>query len=213
MTALLWRELAVIARTGPYWVAALMYVSVLAWFVLVWADGMPVVGWGSNWQQFSKLQWALMIVILPWIAVRCGSLRRSEVSRLAAFTATRPSRIIGARCVALTAALLVTAVSALPMILVMRQAGAVSLATAAARLIPSAGLASFVAILTTTCVLLVTSRLSAWVLATAVTIATALLVPSTAWGTAVWLLLAVAVAVPVLRVADARLTYLELETV
>ena len=81
MRWLIWRELIIIGRTPSFWVAAAVYVSVLTLFVLIWGDGVPIVGAGPVWDQFSAVQLSVLLALLPWTATRCVTTRRKRISQ------------------------------------------------------------------------------------------------------------------------------------
>jgi hypothetical protein len=208
MGPLIWRELAVIWRTGSFWAATAASVSVLALFVVVWGDGVPVVNGGTSWQQFGAIQKTILILVLPWIAARCAVTPRRDLVLLASATASDPSRLLLARCVALTASFAAVAVCALPVVLLMQQIAAAPLQDFADQLVPLGGLATFVAVVTTGCMVSFVNPLRGWIAATAVTIAAGWLVPLTIAATPIWMGLALAAAAPLLLMIDGILTYL-----
>lgn len=209
MLALIWRDLLAISRTGPPWVVATLYVSALALFVVIWGDGLPIAGGGSNWQQFTAFQAALLTVLLPWGAARCSTTSPPEVTRLAILTATRPSRVVLARCLALGTALLLLPLFSAPVVMVMRQASFESVPSVAGSVLHPAGMALFVAAVTTAAMLFCTGRLRGWAVATSATVVAAALVPRSASQGPVWLMLTALVCVSMTIAVDARLTYLE----
>jgi hypothetical protein len=208
MGPLIWRELAVIWRTGSFWTATATSVSLLALFVVVWGDGVPVINGGTSWQQFGAIQQAMLFLVFPWIAARCAVTPRRDLVLLASATASNPSRLLLARCVALTASLAASAACAIPVILLMQQIAAAPLQGLADQLVPLGGLATFVAVVTTGCMATLVNPLRGWIAATAVTIAAGWLVPLTIAATPIWMGIALAAAAPLLLMIDGILTYL-----
>ena len=207
LVSLVGREAVIVLRTIPFWVAAAAYVVLLALFVTIWGDGVPIVGGGTNWEQFIIVQWIVLLAALPWTAARCSPPSLRDVTLFAIATAQAPSRVLLARCVALSLCLTALAFLALPLIVVMQRVAAVPLAEAAASLLPLAGLAIFVAVAATASTLVCGNRVAAWIVATACSIVLASVMPSN--GTAaLWLLAAALVGGPLLLRADAALTYL-----
>ena len=206
LMALVWREAIVVLRAVPFWIAAAAYVAVLAVFVMIWGDGVPVVGAGTQWEQFTRFQWVVLVAALPWTAARCTPRALDDLILFAFATAQRPSRLVLARSIALSVCLTMFALLALPVVIVMQRVAAIPLTDAAAGLVSSAALATFVAAVATAAGVLVRSRVAAWLAATACSVVVAGAIPAS--SAALWLLAAVLVAAAMLLRADARLTYL-----
>lgn len=208
MRWLIWCELIIIGRTSSFWLAAAAYVSALALFVIIWGDGVPMVGAGPVWDQFSAVQVSLLVVLLPWTATRCVTMRRKrDITVLAVVLASRPSMLVLARCMALGAALLMLALTALPLAIVMQQIAAVPSTAIARELIPLIGLSLFVAVVATGCMLAFAHPLLAWVSASAVTFVASRVMALTTASTPVWVGIAFGAAVLLAVNADSRLAY------
>ena len=148
MGALIWRELVAITRTPAYWVSAAVYIAALTAFVIVWGDGIPVVGARSSWEQFTMAQRVFLAMLLPWTAARCATSSRRELTLLGFMTARSSSSILFAQGVALAVALLALALSALPVMALMQQIAVVPLSVVVLDMAPAAVLALLVAAVT-----------------------------------------------------------------
>lgn len=171
MGALIWRELVAITRTPAYWVSAAVYVVALAAFVVVWGDGIPVVGARSSWEQFAAAQRVFLAVLLPWIAVRCGWSSRHELALVGFVTAQSPAQSLLAKSIALTASLLGITLSALPVIALMQHIAAVEPLAIVSNAIPPAVIAAGVAVVTTAIGVMLDEPLRVWGLTTVLTLA------------------------------------------
>ena len=207
LICLVWRELTVLFRTSAFWAAAGVYVSALTAFVVVWGDGVPIAGGGTNWEQFISVWNALLLIALPWVAVRCGSATAPEVALLSAVTACEPSRILLAKWVGLSGALAGFGLLALPVVLLMRSIAAVTPATAVAGLVPLMALAVFVAALTAASTMLPLRPLHGWMIVAVMTLVAGWLIPLVPAALSVWLLIAVAIVASSAVSADRKLTY------
>jgi len=208
MRWLIWRELIIIGRTPSFWLAAAVYVSVLTLFVVIWGDGLPIVGAGPVWDQFSAVQLSVLLVLLPWTATRCVTTRRRRDLRvLAIVTASRPAELILARCIALGAALLVLVLTALPIAIVMQQIAAIPFSAIATALLPLLGLSLFVAVAATGFMLAFANPLPAWLITSAVTVVASRTVALTPASTPVWIGIALGAALLLTMNADSRLAY------
>jgi len=208
MRWLIWRELIIIGRTPSFWLAAAVYVSVLTLFVVIWGDGLPIVGAGPVWDQFSSVQLSVLLALLPWTATRCVTTRRKrDLTVLAIVTASRPSALVLARCIALSAALLVLVLTALPIAIVMQQIAAIPLSAISRALLPLLGLSLFVAVAATGFMLAFANPLPAWVITSAVTFVASRTVALTPASTPVWIGIALGAALLLTVNADSRLAY------
>jgi hypothetical protein len=166
------RAATAIIRKPAFWVAAAGHVAVLAAFLLVWGDGMPSLS-GTVLHQMMTVQAITLAVLLPWAAVRCRSLSRPAIVRLAKLKAQPPSRLVMARAGGIAAALTGLALAGLPMLLLALQ---VSAAPFSAMMIPAAPVVAmipFVAVLATWCELLIACRITGWVVTAGLTVAVA----------------------------------------
>jgi hypothetical protein len=166
---LFWRASALIVRTPAYWIATGAHVVVLAAFLLVWGEGVPVLD-GSVFQQLAGIQAATLAAFLPWTAARCGSMSRLSTTRASTTMAVPPSRLLLARAASLTLALGALALAGLPMLLLAQQISALPLGEVASSLIPIASMIGFVAVLTTWCDVLIPDRMGAWLAAAGCTV-------------------------------------------
>ena len=208
MGALIWRDLTVITRTPAFWVSAALYVAVLTAFVVVWGDGVPVVGAQSNWEQFTMAQRVLLAVLLPWTAARCSASSRRELVWLGAISGQRPWVLLLAKYAALAAALLALALSALPMIVLMQQIGAASTTTAALDMAPVAALALFVAGVTTAMTVVLEAPIRVWAVTGGVTLISAIFGPPAPRVALLWLAVFGTVAALCVLAMRSTLTYL-----
>ena len=208
MGALIWRDLTVITRTPAFWVSAALYVAALTAFVVVWGDGVPVVGAQSSWQQFTMAQRILLAVLLPWTAARCSASSRRELVWLGAIAAKRPSALLCAKCAALAVSLLALAFSALPVIVLTQQIGAGSPTTAALDMVPVAALALLVAGMTTAMTVVLEAPIRVWAVTGGVTLVSAIFGPPAPHVALLWLAVFGTVAVLCLRAMRSTLTYL-----
>lgn len=208
MGALIWRELTVISRTPGFWVSAALYVVALTAFVVVWGDGVPVVGAQSSWEQFTMAQRLLLAALLPWTAVRCSASSRRELVLLGAIAAQRPRALLWAKGAALAASLLGLALSALPVIVLMQQVGATSPTTAALDMAPVGALALLVAGLTTAMTVVLEAPIRVWAVTGGVTLVSAVFGPPTPRVALLWLAVFGTVAAVSLHAMRSTLTYL-----
>jgi hypothetical protein len=208
MGALLWRELVLVYRTGAFWAATAIYVSVLALFLLAWGDGFPVPTWGTNWQQFNFIQRVVLLLVLPWTAARCAATSNRDLIVFATAAGHPPSRILVAKSLALAISLFGLALSALPIALVMQEMAARPLMAVGTDMLPVLGMAMFVAAVTPACMFGSDNPLLGWIAATAATIVAASVIPESDIAMPMWIGVAVAAATPSLLVVDWKLRYL-----
>jgi len=169
--ALIWRDLVVITRLPAYWVSAAIYVVALAAFVLIWGDGIPVVGARSSWEQFGAAQRVFLAALLPWVAVRCGLSSRRDLALVGFITARSPVESLLAKSIAVAASLLGIALSAFPVIVLMQQIAAVEPSAILSTTVPSAVVAACVAVITTAIGVMVEEPLRVWGVSTVLTLA------------------------------------------
>jgi hypothetical protein len=208
MYALTWRELVSFWRAPAFWAAAIVHVSLLFSFVLVWGDGLPLVNGGTNWQQFNTAQFAILSVLFPWIAARCSPLQSHDLVILSLVTATSPSRLLLARWLAAWVALLGVIVIALPVTLLMQQIAVTPFMSVAARLGVNVALAAVAAAITTGCMAIFDRTLNGWVAATTATFAAGLLMPASPTTASLWLLACAGAAMAGSTLAVSRCVYL-----
>src|ERR1041385_2148382 len=115
MGLLIWRDMTVMVRTRGFWLAMTAYILLVAAFVIVWGEGVPVLD-GTVFDQGVVVQLGLLSVVLSWTAARCsGSDQRRSLVLESVTTATRPSRLVAAKCIALSAGLAILVVAAIPL--------------------------------------------------------------------------------------------------
>jgi hypothetical protein len=206
--ALIWRQLVVVTRTPALWVSAALYVSALTAFVLIWGDGIPVVGAASNWQQFTMTERMFLAVLLPWTAARCSAASRRELTLLGLLAAQPPAAVVIATCAALAAMLFAVALAALPVLALMQQIAAVTTATVALDFAPLAALTVFIAAVTTATAVVLENPVRVWAVSGSVTLVALAVIPLEFRSAPIWLIAAVAAFASSLPAARARLTYL-----
>ena len=209
VAALVWRLLLAAARTPALWAAMGAQIVLASLYLLVWGDGLPLVGARPVLQQFATAQWVFLGLALPWAAARSGAAwRRDEIAQLAALGAVRPSSVVTASVMALAVLLLAMAIVGLPFAALARQISAVPLTELWRTQLPLYALSLCAAAVTAACMLVAASRFLAWTAATALTLGAALLVPQGLAGGAVLAALGAAVAAVLVSGADRRLWYL-----
>jgi len=205
---LIWRELTVISRTGGYWMAMAVHIVLLAAVVLIWSDRIPVLD-GTFLDQAVAVQTAVLSIVLPWAAVRCGGTDHDGgPALLAATIATRPSRVVLAKCVGLSAALAAIVMSGLPLAILAQQVSALPRLRVPLDMLPLVALSSFAAAVSTATLLWPVNRLARWCVATAATAGAAYWAPSGAISTMVFLGVGLIGSLVVSLSADSSLRYL-----
>ena len=175
---LLWRDLAMMTRLHAVWNGVAVQIVVLAFTLVMWGDGIPVLT-GSPLEQFTLVWRTLLIALLPWMAARCSVTGVSQLSWIAALTASTPQAVLLARVAALTVMLIAAVLAALPLyVLAFRIDGATALSNASS-LAPIVALCPFVAILVTATIAAQSGRVLAWMVATVVTAIVVLIPVST----------------------------------
>ncbi|HMJ83742.1 MAG TPA: hypothetical protein VK504_11270 [Vicinamibacterales bacterium] len=127
MRAVVLREALVAARRPALVSAAIVSATLLALFPVAWgARGIPTFGGISLYDQQFRLEWILALVLLPWTAARVIATERGDdLVGLSALTAVQPSRLLLARLVAATIALVAVIAGALPVVISAQQMSAV----------------------------------------------------------------------------------------
>ena len=180
MRWLLWRELVVITRIRPLWIAMSVQALTLTALLLVWSDGVPVLA-GAFLTQFNTFHFVILLLLLPWVAARATIGDGRDVCMVATLSAYPPRAVVIARSLALTCVLVAVAVSALPFsVLALRisNADALDLARSSWRLLP---LVVFIATLTTTLTIAGLSRLPVWLLVSVLTLSLGTILPEGAY--------------------------------
>ncbi len=127
MRAVVLREALVAARRPALVSAAVVSATLLALFPVMWGvRGIPTFGGISLYDQQFRLEWILALVLLPWTAARVIATERGDdLVGLSALTAVQPSRLLLARLVAATIALVAVIAGALPVVISAQQMSAV----------------------------------------------------------------------------------------
>jgi hypothetical protein len=180
---------------------------VLAAFLLVWGDGLPTLD-GSVFEQLATIQAAVLSVVMPWVAARCGAQRRDCVTIVAATIAVLPSRMLWARCVALGMALCALLVTGLPMTILAQRISALSPEQAFPALLPVLAMSCFVAVATTAGAMLIFSPMALWLVATVATAAALRVLPAGAGSSTAFLGLAILGSATLALTANSTLRYL-----
>src|ERR1044072_8501480 len=129
MRAFLLRE-ALVAARGPALVAmGIVCAALLAFFPAAWGvRGMPTLDGTSPYDQLFRLEWILVLLLLPWTAARIvANERADDLVMLSAITAIPPSRVLLARLLSITAALMLVVAAALPAAVAAQQMSGVPL--------------------------------------------------------------------------------------
>ncbi len=163
--ALAWQQVAKASRTPAIWVAVVGYVLALSLYLVVWGDGVPLVGARVPFEQFTTAYTTILVVILPWVAARCLSVgTRNEVVVRAVLTAQRPLTIVLGTTLGLVAVLMTVVAAGLPVALLAQQTSEHSSWEAARLVAHLAGLAACLAPVTAAATLASRSRLWGWLL-------------------------------------------------
>ena len=209
LATLVWRALLGAARTPALWIAMGVQIAFLSLYLLVWGDGLPLVGARPVLEQFATTQWIFLGLALPWTASRSGAAwRRDEIAQLAALGAVLPSSAVAASVAALTVLLLAMAAAGLPLALLAQQISAVPAMDLWRTQLPLYALSLVAAPVTAACMLVVANRVMAWTAASAITFIMMIAVPQGLAGAAVLAALAVAAVALLVNGADRRFWYL-----
>ena len=207
--ALVWRALLTSARTPALWAVMGAQVVLFSLYLLVWGDGLPLVGARPTLEQFTTLQWIFLGLALPWAGARSGVLRgRDDVTRLAVLGAVPPSSIVAAGVAALSVLLLALAAVGLPFALLAQQISAVPATELWRMQLPLYALSLCAAPITAACMLVAANRFAAWTASTGLTLAVVALVPQGPGGGVVLAALGAIVVAALVGSADRRFWYL-----
>jgi hypothetical protein len=123
MRATVLREALVVARKPALVTVAIVCAALLALFPAVWGvRGIPTLDGASLYDQQFRLEWILVLLLLPWTAARViADERADDLVILSAVTAIPPSRMLLARLLATTAALTLVIGGALPVVISAQQ--------------------------------------------------------------------------------------------
>lgn len=122
------RELHVIGRRGALSAAICVHVALLTGYLLGWAtgNGTSAVGTLTVYEQTLIVEVSLLTILLPWIASRCVAAERGDdLVMLSMVTAIPPSRLMLARGLAVTFALVLVIASGLPTLILAGRISAV----------------------------------------------------------------------------------------
>lgn len=198
----LWREIALVTRMRAPWIAMAVQALLLTAVITIWGDGVPAVS-GTFDQQFARVHFAFLLLMLPWLAARCSG-PADQIAVLAAITATSPRRIVLARSVALLLVLATTSLSALPLYVIAFRIADVTMTD---YLPPAAGavaLAACASVVVTTSVARGSSRMTAWLTSASALFILLALAPSSSVVPAL-LLLSLVAGVFAVRAAEEQL--------
>jgi hypothetical protein len=177
MRAIVLREALVAARKPALVTVAIVSAMLLALFPVAWGvRGMPTLDGASLYDQQFRLEWILMLVLLPWTAARViANERNDDLVRLSAVTAIPPSRVLLARLVAASTALALVVGGALPVVISAQQMSAVPVSRMIGDQLALLAFALPAAVVTVWWMQFVTDRLLGWLGAAATTVLLALL--------------------------------------
>jgi hypothetical protein len=168
MLALAWRQVVAAVRLPAVWIATAVQVAMLTLYIVVWGDGIPLVGARAPFEQFATAQTILLLLVLPWVAARsAATVHRDTVTRLAVLTACRPSTVVLGACLGLAGVTAVVAATGMPLAIVSQQISALGPQDLAAAQLRLLALSACAATLTLAAVLVSGNRLAGWLLATA----------------------------------------------
>jgi len=172
MRAVVLREALVAARRPALVSAAIVTATLLALFPVAWGvRGIPTFGGISLYDQQFRLEWILVLVLLPWTAARVMATERGDdFVGLSALTAIQPSRLLLARLLATAIALGAVIAGALPVVISAQQMSAVAASRLVADQLALLTFALPAAIITVWWMQLTTDRLLGWFGAAATTL-------------------------------------------
>lgn len=207
--AFAWSALLNAGRTPALWAAMAVQIALYSSYLLVWGDGVPLVGARPVLDQFATVQWVFLGLALPWTAVRSGAVRRrDEVARLSLLGAVRPSAVVaGSLCATMAIAVAVTA-SGLPFAILAAAISTIPLAGLWGAQAPLFALGGCASAFASACMLVTGSRLLAWACATGLTFGVVALAPAGAAGGVVLAAVGAVAAAVVVGNADRRLLHL-----
>ena len=209
MARLIWRELAVITRTGAWWVSVAVQALLLSAFIVIWGDGVPV--WtGTVFEQFTVIQLAFLAIAMPWMASRVVQDDVNRLALLAFVTVEKPFRLIAARAIALAIALAAYVLTALPLALTAMRISSLSPWSLVESLLWPLALCGLVgAMVTALTGLTATGRLAGWLIVSATTLVVVAAAPRGGTGLLVlFVATATMIGMAAMR-ANRRLRYVE----
>lgn len=170
MRALIAREAQWIAGSGGFWAAVWTHAAWLAAFLILWGGGVgtPFIMGRTIYEQLVIVQYALMLWLLPWAAARALAPERGDAAvQAAACLGVRPSQLLAARCVALSAALALLVAAGLPMVVVAQRMADAAFWRALLDQAAVAGFGTAVAVAVVVLQQVMASRVAVWLLTTA----------------------------------------------
>lgn len=163
MRALVTRELIVAARRPAVVLAACGIAAGLTGFVLAWAPGVPLGASMNLYDQTRVLHWLLLVVALPWTAVRSASAERGDdLVVMATFMGVPPGRVVLGKILSTFIVLVLVSVSGLPALVIAQQAAAVPLWAVVVDVLPLPGIALLAAVSAMASILVASDTVGAW---------------------------------------------------
>jgi hypothetical protein len=177
MRAIVLREALVAARRPALVTMAILCAVILALFPIAWGErGVPTADGASLYGQQFRLEWILLMLLLPWTAARVGAKERADdLVSLSAVTAIPPSRTLLARLLATAAALALVIGAALPVVISAQQMSAIPLSRVISDQLALLMFALPVAVVTVWWMQVVADRLLGWLASAATTVLLVLL--------------------------------------
>lgn len=171
MRAIVLRDALVAARKPALTSMAVLGTLLLALFPAAWGTrGLPTLDGASLYDQQFRLEWILMLLLLPWTAARIiADERGDDLVILSAVTALSPSRILLSRLLTTTAVLMMVVAAALPIVISAQQMSAVPLSRALADQLALMAFALPASVVTVWWMQTTANRLLAWIGAAATT--------------------------------------------
>ena len=71
LASLVWRDVLTAVRTPAVWAVMAVQIALMALYLLVWGDGVPLVGARPVLAQFATTQWVFLSLALPWATHGC----------------------------------------------------------------------------------------------------------------------------------------------
>lgn len=171
--ALVLRESLIAARKPALIATTIVTAGVLMFLPMAWGPrGLPLNDGTSIYEQMHLVEWIVLLAVLPWIAARIVAAEKANgLVEFCAVAGVAPSRVLLARLLALSGALILVVGGALPVVVIAHQMSAVTwvrLATDQASMI---AFAFPVAVVTVWWTQWCESRLGAWLGAASMTAA------------------------------------------
>jgi hypothetical protein len=169
MRAIVSREALVAARKPALVAMAILCAVILALFPIAWGErGVPTADGASLYGQQFRLEWILLMLLLPWTAARVGAKERAD-------DLVSLSRTLLARLLATAAALALVIGAALPVVISAQQMSAIPLSRVISDQLALLMFALPVAVVTVWWMQVVADRLLGWLASAATTVLLVLL--------------------------------------